>query len=69
MAAAYAGTVHKTTVGPPVSYTIPEIKKDSALCRLLTGTAKVGRLNKKKLSARYHGYYTPIIGSQCSSTR
>ena len=50
VATACAGTVRKTTVRPPVSYTLPEIKKDCAMCHLPTGTTKVGEL-KKKLSA------------------
>jgi predicted CXXCH cytochrome family protein len=47
---ACAGTVRDTNVRPPVSYTLPEIKKDCATCHLPTGTAKAGEL-KKKLSA------------------
>jgi len=49
-ATACAGTTRTTTVRPPVSYALPEIKKDCATCHLPAGTAKVGEL-KKKLSA------------------
>jgi predicted CXXCH cytochrome family protein len=45
-----AGNITKTPARPPVSYTLPEIKKDCATCHLPAGTAAVGEL-KKKLSA------------------
>jgi hypothetical protein len=48
VAAACSGTVNKKTVRPPVSYTLLEIKKDCAMCRLPPRTEKVGELKKKR---------------------
>jgi len=49
MTNACAGNTPRDRARPPVSYTLPAIKKDCVTCHLPTGTAKAGEL-KKKLS-------------------
>ena len=45
-----AGTAPKTTARLPVSYALPEIKKDCYICHLPAGSHKAAEL-KKKLSS------------------
>jgi len=49
MTNACAGNIPRDRARPPVSFTLPAIKKDCVTYHLSTGTAKAGEL-KKKLS-------------------